>query len=69
MQAGAKCAITSLLYGPEDAAKTLKMQADMINCPRIGSDDNFAYPTMQLNTAPAESAKSGKLNTICVYSF
>jgi hypothetical protein len=58
--------MTSLGYGPTEASKVLEMQADMINCPRIGTDDNFAYPTMQFNTSPAESADSGMYYS---YSF
>jgi len=51
--------MTSLQYGPNDAYRALKLEADIINCPWIGTEDNFTFSTMQFNTSPAESARSG----------
>ena len=59
-QAGASCAMTSLRHGPPDAYWALQLQSDMINCPHIGTDDNFAFPTVQLNSSPAEQEGSGE---------
>lgn len=41
----------SLRYAPKELRESLEIQAEAINAPRIGTDDNFAYPTMQLNFA------------------
>jgi hypothetical protein len=59
-QAGASCAMTSLRHGPLDAYRALQLQSDMINCPHISTDNNFAFPTMQLNSSPAKQEGSGK---------
>ncbi|KAG6903766.1 hypothetical protein DXG01_015067, partial [Tephrocybe rancida] len=36
--------------------KALKSHAELANTPRMGTDDNFAYATAQLNIAPAQRA-------------
>jgi hypothetical protein len=36
----------------------------MINTPRIGTDDNYAFPTMQLNIGFAEKRGSGMFNSM-----
>lgn len=52
--------MTGLRQGPQDLVENLERHADLINLPRIGSSDNFAFPNMQLNISPATAAGSGK---------
>lgn len=49
----------SLRSAPKEYAESLKIQSEAINAPRIGTDDNFAYPTMQLNNAAGEKEEDG----------
>jgi hypothetical protein len=41
------------LGAPEDYIQLLKEHADMVNLPRVGVDDNVAFPAVQANIAPA----------------
>jgi len=52
--------ITTLRQGQKDLVENLERHAELIDLPRIGTDDNFAMPNMQLNISPASSAGSGK---------
>ena len=52
--------MTALWQGPKDLFENLERHAELIDLPRIGTDDNFAMPNMQLNISPASSAGSGK---------
>jgi hypothetical protein len=63
-------------YAPKQVQERLERHADLINMPRIGTADNYAYPTAQLNIAPAvayEIATSAQFlcldNTIKTYSI
>lgn len=38
---------------PEDYMHQLKEHADIVNLPRIGVDENVAFPAVQANVAPA----------------
>ena len=38
---------------PEDYMHLLQEHADMINLPRVGVDENVAFPAVQANIAPA----------------
>jgi hypothetical protein len=38
---------------PKDYMRLLEEHADMVNLPRIGVDDNVAFPAAQANIAPA----------------
>ena len=42
-------------YAPKKYVKRLELLAETTNLPRIGIHDNCAFPTMQLNIAPAIS--------------
>lgn len=47
-------AMTALKLGaPEDYMKLLQEHADAVNLPRIGVDENVAFPAVQANIAPA----------------
>ncbi|KIM71800.1 hypothetical protein PILCRDRAFT_16717 [Piloderma croceum F 1598] len=48
----ASAAMTALRQGPPDLLQNLENHAELIDLPRIGTDDNFAYPNMQLNISP-----------------
>lgn len=45
--------------GPTNIQETLKEYADMINSPRIGSDENYMWPAVQVNVANAQLNDSG----------
>jgi hypothetical protein len=55
----AAAGMTALRHGPKDLVENLERHAELIDLPRIGTDDNFAMPNMQLNIAPASPAGSG----------
>lgn len=40
-----------------EIAERLKERAELVNMPRIGSDDNWAYGTFQLNLATAKNKR------------
>jgi hypothetical protein len=47
-------AMSALKLGaPEDYMQLLQEHADAVNLPRIGIDDNVAFPAVQANIAPA----------------
>jgi hypothetical protein len=52
--------MTALRQGPKDLFENLERHVELIDLPRIGTDNNFAMPNMQLNISPASSAGSGK---------
>lgn len=40
-------------FAPPGFIDQLEKHAELTNVPRIGTDDNVAYPTVQVNFAPA----------------
>ena len=47
-------AIRALKIGaPKDYMQQLEEHADIVNLPRVGVDENVAFPAMQANIAPA----------------
>jgi hypothetical protein len=40
---------------PYDYMHLLEEHADMVNLPRIGVDENVAFPAIQANIAPADA--------------
>ena len=53
-QINASMAMMALKLGaPEDYMQLLKEHADVVNLPRIGIDENVAFPAIQANIAPA----------------
>jgi hypothetical protein len=38
---------------PKDYMQLLQEHADMVNLPRVGVDQNVAFPAVQANVAPA----------------
>lgn len=38
---------------PKDYMTLLKEHAEIVNLPRVGIDDNVAFPAVQANVAPA----------------
>jgi hypothetical protein len=55
----ATAAMAALRQGPADLVENLESHAELIDMPRIGTDDNFAFPNMQLNISPASPASAG----------
>jgi hypothetical protein len=46
--------MTALKVGaPEDYMRLLQKHADLVNLPRVGIDENVAFPAVQANIAPA----------------
>ena len=41
------------LGAPEDYMQILQEHADAVNLPRMGIDENVAFPAIQANIAPA----------------
>jgi hypothetical protein len=51
-------AMAALKIGaPENYMQLLKEHADIVNLPRIGIDENVAFPAVQANIAPAVALK------------
>ena len=49
-----------LRFLPEDVQDSLKLQADVMNVPVIGSEDNYAWHLMQVNVSPAKYEGEGE---------
>jgi len=45
---------------PKDYMQLLLEHADMVNLPRIGVDENVAFPAVQANIAPAVALQESK---------
>lgn len=59
-------AMAALKIGaPEDYMQLLKEHVDIVNLPRIGVDENVAFPAVQANVAPAIALK----DALGVYSM
>jgi len=53
-QFNARMAMMALKLGvPEDYMRLLQEHADLVNLPRVGIDENIAFPAVQANIAPA----------------
>ena len=53
-------AMTALKLGaPEDYMQCLQEHADAVNLPRIGIDENVAFPAVQANIAPTVTLQDG----------
>jgi hypothetical protein len=58
MKINAGLAMTALKIGaPKDYMHLLQEHADMVNLPRIGVDENVAFPAIQANIAPAVASQ------------
>ncbi|KAI0681802.1 hypothetical protein C8T65DRAFT_751241 [Cerioporus squamosus] len=55
IQTAAPVALASLQRAPAAYIETMKIQAEVNNTPRIGTEDNVVLPTMQLNIASTKS--------------
>ena len=68
-------AMAALKIGaPDDYMQLLKEHADMVNLPRIGVDENIAFPAVQANIAPAIALKDALgiyyfTYTMFIYSY
>ena len=59
-------AMAALKIGaPEDYIRLLKEHADIVNLPRIGIDENVAFPAVQANVAPAVALE----DALGIYKF
>jgi len=50
-----------LFFLPEDVQDHLKLQANVMNVPAIGSKDNYTWHSMQVNMSPAKYEGEGEL--------
>lgn len=50
----------SLNMAPNNLRESLEIQSEAINAPRIGTNDNYAYSSMQLNFAAAVEEGTGE---------
>ncbi|KAM5536165.1 hypothetical protein V8D89_010175 [Ganoderma adspersum] len=65
--AAAALSMTALCNRPDSLLDALECQADVLNLPRMGTDDNFAFPTMQVNFQTlGSSLESISTSTICM---
>lgn len=63
MQTNARVAMMALRIGaPNDYLQLLEEHADMVNLPRVGVDENIAFPAVQANIAPAVSLEDASSN-------
>ena len=54
LQINARMAMMALKIGaPKDYMQLLQEHADIVNLPRVGVDENVAFPAVQANLAPA----------------
>jgi len=54
LQINAHIAMRAMDLGaPKDYMQLLKEHADIVNLPRVGVDQNVAFPAVQANVAPA----------------
>lgn len=64
-QINAHAAMKALRIGaPKDYLQLLEDHADMVNLPRIGVDENIAFPAVQANIAPAVALAKASGNQI-----
>ncbi|KAM5530367.1 hypothetical protein V8D89_015968 [Ganoderma adspersum] len=56
IQAAAALSMTALRDGPDSLLDALEHQADVLNLLRVGTNDNFAFPTMQVNLSATKHA-------------
>ncbi|KAJ6624022.1 hypothetical protein B0H10DRAFT_2213073 [Mycena sp. CBHHK59/15] len=54
LKAVAPFAMGTMRQGPKHVQEKIKKHSELINKPNIGSTDNWAYATMQLNLAAAK---------------
>ena len=47
---------------PNDYFQLLEEHTDMVNLPRVGVDENIAFPAVQENIAPAVSLEDASSN-------
>lgn len=51
--------MSGLKDGPKDLEKTLADRNEYLNIPKVGMDENVAFPAFQLNIAAAVDADDG----------
>ena len=52
----------SMRKGPPEILSNIQTNAQLINTPAVGDEDNVAYSATQLNIAPAEMHGSSTYN-------
>ena len=58
----APIALKALREGPPEILDNIRVNAELINTPALGDEDNVAYTATQLNIAPAVAHGSGQLS-------
>lgn len=59
IQAATALSLAAMEEAHDEVTENIRLHADLINMPRFGSPDNYAYGAAQLNIAPAQAANSG----------
>lgn len=59
IQAATALSLAAMSEAHDEVTENIRLHADLINMPRFGSPDNYAYGAAQLNIAPAQAANSG----------
>jgi len=67
IKAGASLGVQSMKQGPEEVLNHLKINAELLNLPKMGHDENVAYFAAQLNIAPAQPHSSGKSCSLLMF--
>ena len=63
-KASTELVLESLDFLPPNVTDPIKMQADMMNIPTIGSDKNYVWHLMQVNVSPAKAFGEGTYATM-----
>jgi len=58
-KASTELMLETLNFLPPSVTEPIKMQADMMNIPTIGSDKNYVWHSMQVNVSPAKAFREG----------
>lgn len=59
LQAAVEAGVAAAKYLPVRYQEALKTQAELVNAPRFGSDDNYLYSSVQVNIARPVPFKTG----------
>lgn len=65
VKAATAVGMASFEEGPEQYKNMIRQQASLINAPRIGVKENFAFPVMQVNWAGGRKFGDGMFTSFC----
>lgn len=53
-------ALATMEQAPEEVKENLRNHSELVNAPRFGSRDNYAFGALQTNLAPPSRWESGE---------